>query len=123
MSCDRLPHLACVLRVLLAALGTPDTLSAQGNTLAVLPEGGLTFFHRPGTLTPPPPQALQVLDDSARRLQQALPGMGDEDRQLAEFYLERLGQLQEFFRLAQVLLMSLIEHAQGQPQTPDQAEP
>ncbi len=68
-------------------------------------------------------QALQVLDDSARRLQQALPGMGDEDRQLAEFYLERLGQLQEFFRLAQVLLMSLIEHAQGQPQTPDQAEP
>jgi DNA-binding transcriptional regulator GbsR (MarR family) len=68
-------------------------------------------------------QALQVLDDSASRLQQALPGMGDEDRQLAEFYLERLGQLQEFFRLAQVLLMSLIEHAQGQPGTPDRAEP
>ncbi len=68
-------------------------------------------------------QALQVLDDSAGRLQQALPGMSDEDRQLAEFYLERLGQLQEFFRLAQVLLMSLIGHAQGQPGTSDHAGP
>ncbi len=68
-------------------------------------------------------QALQVLDDSAGRLQQALPDMSDEDRRLAEFYLERLGQLQEFFRLAQVLLMSLIEHAQDQPEMPDHTGP
>lgn len=66
-------------------------------------------------------QALQVLEESAERLQQALPEMEPAERQLAEFYLERLGQLQEFFRLAQILLMSLIGHAQDQPGPADQA--
>jgi DNA-binding transcriptional regulator GbsR (MarR family) len=68
-------------------------------------------------------QALQVLEDSAERLQQALPDMGEVDRQLAEFYLERLSQLQEFFRLAQMLLMSLIEHAQDEPGIVNRADP
>ncbi len=61
-------------------------------------------------------EALRVLDDNAGQLQQALPEMNDNDRALAEFYIERLGQLQEFFRFAQMLLMSLIEHAQEQPE-------
>lgn len=60
-------------------------------------------------------QALHVLDDSAQRLQEAIPDMESEDRRLAEYYLDRLSQLQEFFRLAQLLLMSLIERAQDQP--------
>ncbi|MEP0761393.1 MAG: MarR family transcriptional regulator [Chloroflexota bacterium] len=60
-------------------------------------------------------QALHVLDDSAQRLQEAIPDMEPEDRRLAEYYLDRLSQLQEFFRLAQLLLMSLIERAQDQP--------
>jgi DNA-binding transcriptional regulator GbsR (MarR family) len=60
-------------------------------------------------------QALNVLDESAERLQASISEMDPEDRQLAEYYLERLGQLQEFFRLAQMLLVSLIERAQDQP--------
>jgi len=60
-------------------------------------------------------QALHVLDDSAQRLQEAIPDMEPEDRRLAEYYLDRLSQLQEFFRLAQMLLMSLIERVQDQP--------
>ncbi|GAB4423737.1 MAG: hypothetical protein Kow00106_20760 [Anaerolineae bacterium] len=68
-------------------------------------------------------QALRVLEDSAERLQQALPDMGEADRHLAEFYLERLSQLQEFFRLAQMLLMSLIEHAQDEPGIMNRPDP
>lgn len=59
-------------------------------------------------------QALRVLEDNADQLQQAIPTMADPDRKLAEFYIERLTQLQDFFRLAQVLLVSLIEHARSQ---------
>ncbi len=60
-------------------------------------------------------KALHVLDDNAERLQEAIPDMEPEDRQLAEYYLDRLSQLQEFFSLAQMLLMSLIERVQDQP--------
>ncbi len=60
-------------------------------------------------------QALHVLDESAERLQASIAQMDPEDRQLAGYYLDRLSQLQEFFHLAQMLLMSLIERAQGQP--------
>lgn len=68
-------------------------------------------------------QALQVLEESAERLQRAIPEMEPEERRLAEFYLDRLGQLQDFFRLAQILLMSLIEHAQDQPDLSDHSGP
>lgn len=62
-------------------------------------------------------QALHVLTENAEHLQQALPGMSDEDRRVAEHYIERLVQMQDFFRLAQLLLMSLINHAQSQTNT------
>lgn len=60
----RLKTLSAVALAVLAVLSFPDTLAAQGNTLSVLPEGDLTFFHRPGSLVPPPAQALQVLGTS-----------------------------------------------------------
>ncbi len=56
-------------------------------------------------------QALHILEDNARDLQTAIPEMDEGDRRIAEHYIERLDQLQEFFRLAQLLLMSLIDHA------------
>jgi DNA-binding transcriptional regulator GbsR (MarR family) len=59
-------------------------------------------------------QALRVLEESAVQLQKASQDMDEEERKLAEFYIERLNQLQEFFRLAQLLLMSIIQHAQSQ---------
>ncbi len=60
-------------------------------------------------------QALRVLQDNADHLQRALPEMGEDSRSLAEFYVERLDQLQDFFRLAQLLLVSLIQHAKDAP--------
>lgn len=62
-------------------------------------------------------QALRVLSDNAEHLQDSIPGMEPGDQRLAEYYIERLAQLQDFFELAQILLMSLIEHAQNQAGT------
>jgi HTH-type transcriptional regulator, glycine betaine synthesis regulator len=60
-------------------------------------------------------QALHVLDEQAERLQRSIPSMSDAEQRLAEFYIERLGQLQDFFQLAQFVLMSIIQHAQEHP--------
>jgi DNA-binding transcriptional regulator GbsR (MarR family) len=60
-------------------------------------------------------QALRVLNENAARLQEGLPDMDETGRKLAEFYIQRLDQLQDFFRLAQLLLISLIQHAKAQP--------
>lgn len=59
-------------------------------------------------------QALRVLETSGEHLQESLPAMSSNEQRLAEHYIERLAQLQDFFQLAKLLLMSLIEHAQNQ---------
>ena len=41
-------------------------------------------------------QALRVLEDNGEYLQQSMTDMDERDRELAEFYAERLGQLQDF---------------------------
>jgi len=64
-------------------------------------------------------QALRVLEDNAEHLQHAIPEMEEGERKLAEFYIERLAQLQDFFRLAQLLLLSLIDHAREHPDSGD----
>jgi DNA-binding transcriptional regulator GbsR (MarR family) len=61
-------------------------------------------------------QALRVLNENAAHLQDGLPDMNETERKLAEFYIQRLDQLQDFFRLAQLLLVSLIQHAKEQPE-------
>jgi DNA-binding transcriptional regulator GbsR (MarR family) len=60
-------------------------------------------------------QALRVLTENAEVLQTALPDMEEKERRLAEYYIQRLDQLQDFFRLAQLLLISLIDHAKSHP--------
>ncbi|MBN2304683.1 MAG: helix-turn-helix domain-containing protein [Anaerolineae bacterium] len=64
-------------------------------------------------------RALAVLEGNAATLQTALSTMPDSDRFLAEFYIERIDQLQEFFRLAQMVLLSLIQQAQQRPDMGD----
>ncbi len=59
-------------------------------------------------------QALRVLNDNAEHLRDSMPDMDEDEQRLASYYIERLSQLQDFFQLAQLLLMSLIEHAQNQ---------
>ena len=64
-------------------------------------------------------QALHVLRENTTSLQQTIPEMADQDQTLAAYYIERLDQLHEFFQLAQLLLTSLIQHAQTQPDISD----
>ncbi len=52
--------------------------------------------------------ALQVLGDSVEKLQSAGNELSPEDRQLAEFYLERIADLQAFFTVAQMALETVL---------------
>ena len=63
-------------------------------------------------------QAMRVLRQR-RFIEAAIPDMNDEERELAEFYLNRLDQLQDFFGLAKLILTSIIEQAQSQPNVND----
>jgi DNA-binding transcriptional regulator GbsR (MarR family) len=52
--------------------------------------------------------AIQVLEKDIESLQTAKASLDDEDRHLAEFYQERVEQLRNFFRLAQLILESFV---------------
>lgn len=56
-------------------------------------------------------QALRALEQNTEHLEHAIPGLTDHERALADLYIERIEQLQDFFRLAQLLLLSIIEQA------------
>lgn len=60
-------------------------------------------------------RALSVLEKNAGYLKTAIPTMTDEQRALADFYIERIDALQDFFKLAQMLLTSFIQYAQEHP--------
>lgn len=59
-------------------------------------------------------QALRVLAESRQELAQGVDELNEPERQLTQFYLERLEQLEDFFQLAHLLLTSLIQHVQTQ---------
>lgn len=52
--------------------------------------------------------ALQVLGNSVEKLKSAGNELSPEDRQLAEFYLERIADLQAFFTVAQMALETVL---------------
>ncbi|MBK8987507.1 MAG: hypothetical protein IPM39_15755 [Chloroflexi bacterium] len=52
--------------------------------------------------------ALHVLGDSIAKLQSARGELSPEERQLAEFYLERIADLQAFFTVAQMALEAVL---------------
>ena len=52
--------------------------------------------------------ALQVLGDSVEKLKNAEGDLSPEDRELAKFYLERIGDLQALFTVAQLALETVL---------------
>ncbi len=52
--------------------------------------------------------AIQVLSESVEKLQAAEMELSPEDRELATFYLERIGDLQAFFQFAQMALETVL---------------
>lgn len=56
--------------------------------------------------------ALQVLGDSVAKLQSARTELTPEERELAEYYLERIADLQGFFQFAQMALETVLGTAE-----------
>ncbi len=52
--------------------------------------------------------ALRVLDENTAQLRDAIPEMSVQSRKLAEFYLERIDALQDFFQFANLLLQMIL---------------
>jgi DNA-binding transcriptional regulator GbsR (MarR family) len=57
--------------------------------------------------------ALNVLEENARRLEEARADMSDDEQELAEYYLTRVRDMQAFFKFAQLVLELLV--ARGGP--------
>jgi DNA-binding transcriptional regulator GbsR (MarR family) len=56
-------------------------------------------------------RALTVMDENSSRLERAMPSMSDEDKKLAELYLERMSEIQSLFRFAQSLITNVLARA------------
>ena len=54
-------------------------------------------------------QALGVLETNIERLRTGADAMSDHERELAHFYVGRIDQMKDFFRLAELILTSIIE--------------
>ncbi len=52
--------------------------------------------------------AIRVLSESVAKLQTASDELSPEDRELAEYYLERIAELQSFFQFAQMALETVL---------------
>lgn len=53
-------------------------------------------------------RAINSLDDNSGQLKDGMKEMSDEERELAELYIERMHQLQGLFQFAQVIITSII---------------
>ena len=53
-------------------------------------------------------RALSVMQENSRRLQASMPDMSAEDRQLAEVYQDRIHKMESLFRLAQLIIASVL---------------
>lgn len=56
-------------------------------------------------------RALAVMDNDMQRLSGAMNAMQDENKKLAELYLERIAQIQALFRFAQLIITSVLSQA------------
>lgn len=56
-------------------------------------------------------RALSVMEESSARLSKAMPNMSAEEKEQAELYLERIGQMQSLFRFAQLIITSILAKA------------
>jgi DNA-binding transcriptional regulator GbsR (MarR family) len=57
-------------------------------------------------------QALNILESRIADLQAAEPTMRQDDKELTHLYIERMKQVQAFFRFAKLVLVSIMEHDQ-----------
>ena len=56
-------------------------------------------------------RALTVMDDNTVRLEKSMATMSEDDKKLAELYLERMAQMQALFRFAQAMITNILSRA------------
>ncbi|GAB4570147.1 MAG: hypothetical protein Kow0077_03700 [Anaerolineae bacterium] len=56
-------------------------------------------------------RALKVLQENTVALREAMPDLDENQRKLAELYVERIDRLEGFFRFAQLLITSILGRA------------
>jgi DNA-binding transcriptional regulator GbsR (MarR family) len=56
-------------------------------------------------------RALNVMEENAERLSKTMPEMSEDEKKLAELYLERIAQMQSLFRFAQTIITSILSQA------------
>jgi len=56
-------------------------------------------------------RALTIMDDNTVRLEKAMSDMSEDDKKLAELYLERMAQMQGLFRFAQSMITNILARA------------
>jgi DNA-binding transcriptional regulator GbsR (MarR family) len=53
-------------------------------------------------------RAIGVMDDNIRRLTAEMDGMNEQDRELAQLYIERIKQMQSLFQFAQIMIVTIL---------------
>lgn len=53
-------------------------------------------------------RALQVMEDNISRLNKTMSEMTEENRQLAQLYIDRIAQMQALFRFAQLIISTIL---------------
>ncbi len=53
-------------------------------------------------------RALTVMEENVKRLKASMPDMTDENRQLAEVYIDRIARMQGLFRFAQLMIETVL---------------
>lgn len=56
-------------------------------------------------------RAINVMEENSVQLSKAMQEMSDEDRKLAELYLQRMSQMQVLFRFAQLMITTVLAQA------------
>ncbi|MEO8609613.1 MAG: helix-turn-helix domain-containing protein [Chloroflexota bacterium] len=56
-------------------------------------------------------RALTVMDDNTVRLEKSMATMSEDEKKLAELYLERMAQMQALFRFAQAMITNILSRA------------
>jgi len=53
-------------------------------------------------------RAIGVMDDNISRLTAEMESMNEQDRELAQVYLERMKQMQSLFQFAQIMIVTIL---------------
>lgn len=59
-------------------------------------------------------RALHVMEDNLKQLNAAMKDMGEDDRQLAELYIDRIARMQTLFQFAQMMITTILARVEDE---------